>query len=88
MTSKSSKEVLELVNSSTTGISEEEAKIRLERDGENKLAEKRKTPLIVKFFKQFADAMIIILLVAAVISFAIAIGAFLKTLDSENAMFV
>ena len=73
MTSKSSKEVLELVNSSSTGISEEDAKIRLERDGENKLAEKRKTPLIVKFFKQFADAMIIILLVAAVISFAIAI---------------
>ena len=74
MTSKSSKEVLELVKSSTTGLSEQEAQQRLVRDGENKLAEKKKTPIIVKFFKQFADAMIIILLVAAAISFGVAIA--------------
>ena len=42
MTSKSSKEVLELVKSSTTGLSEQEAQQRLVRDGENKLAEKKK----------------------------------------------
>ena len=73
MTNKTSKEVLEILQSSTTGISEQEAKIRLERDGENKLAEKKKKSLLARFFQQFADAMIIILLIAAVISFVVAI---------------
>ncbi len=74
MTNKTSKEAVELLQSSMTGLSEQEAKKRLERDGENKLAEKKKTPIIVKFFKQFADAMIIILLIAAGVSFALAIA--------------
>ncbi len=73
MTNKSYKEVLTELESSTTGLSEGEARARLARDGENKLAEKKKKSVFRKFLEQFADAMIIILLVAAVISFAIAI---------------
>jgi len=74
LTNKSSKEVIELLQSSNTGLSEQEAKIRLERDGENKLAEKKKKSFLVRFLQQFADAMIIILLVAAAISFGVAIA--------------
>lgn len=50
------------------GLSSQEAGRRLEQNGRNKLAEGKKTPLIVRFFKQMADPMIIILLAAAGIS--------------------
>ena len=56
------------VNSSAQGLSSAEAQKRLEQNGKNKLEEGKKESLIVRFFKQFADPMIIILLVAAVIS--------------------
>ncbi|MBN2153590.1 MAG: cation-translocating P-type ATPase, partial [Candidatus Lokiarchaeota archaeon] len=52
------------------GLSSEEAKRRLERDGPNELAEEKKVPPIVKFLLQFKDFLVILLLVAAVISFA------------------
>ncbi len=55
------------------GLSEEEAELRLAAYGENKLREKKKTPLIARFFKQLADPMIIILVVAAVISLVLTI---------------
>ena len=55
------------------GLSESEAASRLAEHGENKLREKKKTPLAVRFFKQLADPMIIILVVAAVISLVLAI---------------
>ncbi len=64
----SSEEVFNEVSSSETGLAQAEADARLERDGKNKLQEAKKTPLIVKFFKQLLDPMIIILIVAAVIS--------------------
>ncbi|MBE5782985.1 MAG: cation-translocating P-type ATPase [Clostridiales bacterium] len=51
-----------------SGLSTQEAQKRLEKCGKNKLAEGKKTPLIVRFFQQLTDPMIIILLVAAVIS--------------------
>lgn len=56
-----------------TGLDESEAKSRLTKYGENKLREKKKKTLLQRFFDQFKDAMIIILLIAAAISFAIAI---------------
>lgn len=64
----STEEVFEEVSSSRTGLSQQEADVRLERDGKNKLQEAKKTPLIVKFIQQLLDPMIIILIVAAVIS--------------------
>lgn len=55
------------------GLSGEEAKKRLETYGENKLTEKKKETLLQRFFNQFKDAMIIILLIAAAISFGISL---------------
>lgn len=54
------------------GITEEEAKKRLAHFGENKLQEKRKENIIIKFIKQFNDFMIIILMIASVISAIVA----------------
>ncbi len=65
---KSSEEVLNEQKTSVRGLSEIEACSRLEKNGKNKLAEGKKESLIIRFLKQFAEPMTIILLVAAVIS--------------------
>ncbi len=52
------------------GLSESQAKKRFERDGENRLAEKKKASLIRRFLEQFSDFCVIILFVACIISFA------------------
>ncbi|MDD5800128.1 MAG: cation-translocating P-type ATPase [Coriobacteriales bacterium] len=58
----------QLGSDATNGITGEEAKARLERDGLNKLKEAQKDPLWKRFFAQMADPMIIMLIVAAVVS--------------------
>lgn len=50
------------------GLSEDEVKKRQEKFGKNKLQEKKKESLAVKFIKQFNDFMIIILILASIIS--------------------
>lgn len=55
-----------------SGLSDEQVQERLTEFGENKLSEKKKKTQLQRFFDQFKDAMIIILLVAAAISFVIA----------------
>ena len=71
---KSAKETLAELNSQEeTGLSSEEAKKRQEQYGLNKLAEKKKKPLILVFLSQFNDPMIFILLAAAILSLAISI---------------
>ena len=69
-TEKSNK-VLKDVQSSKKGLSQEEAKIRLQKYGENKLKEVKKKSLLAKFFSQFKDVMIILLLISACISLKI-----------------
>ncbi len=71
--SNSIKETLKDVNSTETGLTETVAEERLLKDGKNKLKENKKTPLIVRFFKQLVDPMIIILLCAAAVSLVISI---------------
>ncbi len=56
------------VSSGENGLSGEEALKRLCDNGPNKLAEGKKTPLIVRFFEQMKDPMILILLAAALVS--------------------
>ena len=65
---RSSAEVLEEVGTTQDGLSSDEAASRLEKNGKNKLVEGKKESLIVRFFKQLAEPMTIILLVAAAIS--------------------
>ena len=65
---RSSAEVIEEVGSTADGLTAAEAAARLEKNGKNKLAEGKKESLIVKFFKQLAEPMTIILLVAAAVS--------------------
>ena len=60
--------VLAKTESSAQGLSTEEAQKRLLQNGHNKLKEGKKDSLLVRFLKQLADPMIIILLVAALIS--------------------
>lgn len=55
-----------------TGLSSEEAAYRLAEYGANKLEESKKKSNLQRFFEQFKDVMIIILLIAAAISFAVA----------------
>ncbi len=50
------------------GLDGEGARKRLEQNGPNKLAEGKSTPLIVRFFRQMADPMILILIAAAIVS--------------------
>ncbi len=65
---RNSAEVLNEVGTTADGLTSAEAADRLEKSGKNKLAEGKKESLIVKFFKQLAEPMTIILLVAAAIS--------------------
>jgi len=65
---QTSKEVLQNLKSSAEGLSMDEAQKRLEQNGKNKLKEAKKDSLLVRFFNQLKDPMIIILLAAAGIS--------------------
>ena len=66
--SKKVDKVYKDLHTSVKGLSEDEAKHRLEQYGENKLKEVKKKSLLSKFFAQFKDVMIILLLISAAIS--------------------
>jgi P-type Ca2+ transporter type 2C len=61
-------EVFQELHSSPQGITEQEARIRIERFGLNVLKEKKKKTLFMIFLDQFRDFMILVLIAAAVIS--------------------
>ena len=65
---KETSAVLEQVGTTAEGLSTAEAGERLAKNGKNKLVEGKKESLIHRFFKQLAEPMTIILLVAAAIS--------------------
>ena len=63
----SNQEVLKNIESSEEGLSSEEARSRLEKNGKNKLQEAQKESLFKKFLNSISDPMIIMLIVAAII---------------------
>ena len=76
---KNAKETLqELEVNPETGLSTEEAGQRMAKYGLNKLAEKKKKPLILVFLGNFNDPMIFILLAAALLSLAISIYTYVR----------
>lgn len=63
----------ELKTDGDAGLTSSQAEERLQKYGENKLQEKKKKTNLQRFAEQFKDVMIIILLIAAAVSFAIAV---------------
>ncbi|MBU1018052.1 cation-translocating P-type ATPase [Patescibacteria group bacterium] len=51
------------------GLSEREAQQRFQKYGSNKLEEGKKRPIIFRFFDQFKDLMIIVLIIAAFLAY-------------------
>ena len=60
--------VLDTLESTASGLTSSEAEQRQLSHGKNKLAEQKKASIIVRFFKQLANPMIIVLLIAAALS--------------------
>ncbi len=61
----------QLGSNAQTGLTAEQAKQKWEQFGPNKLKEKKKKSILQRFLDQFKDVMIIILLLAAVVSFIV-----------------
>lgn len=72
-TQSSSEVIKSLKTDSKKGLTSAEAHRRLEKYGPNRLHEPKKPSLLAKFIAQFSDFMVLILLMAAGISFATAI---------------
>ncbi len=64
----STEEVFSEVESSSKGLTSQEASERLEKNGKNKLKEAKKKSLIARFIDQLKDPMVLILIAAAIIS--------------------
>lgn len=69
---KKIKDVAEIFKSNVaTGLTTSEAEKRLAANGYNELNQEKKESLLVRLLNQFKDAMIIILIIAAVVSIAV-----------------
>ncbi|MDD5935671.1 MAG: calcium-translocating P-type ATPase, PMCA-type [Clostridiales bacterium] len=72
--SLSVKETLQVLNVNTKiGLSDAEAEKRLQKFGKNELETVKGKSLIARFFAQFSDFMIIVLICAALISFGVSV---------------
>ena len=71
--SQSRQEILdELQTDPERGLSDAEVDARRAKFGENRMADRKKKSLFIRFIEQFKDVMIVILLIAAVVSFIVA----------------
>lgn len=64
-------ELIKLLETSEKGLTTEEVGVRTEKFGRNELKEAEKTSLVKLLFEKFTEALILLLLASAVISFAI-----------------
>ncbi len=71
--SESALKIIQLLNSNpSSGLTDKQVQERRIQYGQNKLQEKKKKSNISRFLDQFKDTMIIILIIAAIVSFVIA----------------
>ncbi len=61
-------DVMSQMKANPRGLTDQDVRDRREQFGPNKLTSKRRTTIIEKFFAQFKDLMIIILIIAAIIA--------------------
>ena len=66
---KTPEEALKQLNSSPSGLTEKEAKLRKYKYGSNEILEKKTLSPVIVFLRQFKSLMVYILLAAAIISF-------------------
>lgn len=66
-------QVFSLLQTGKDGLTDQEAKKRLNKYGKNELEKTKKNSKLKMFFKQFCDLMIIILLIAGIVSAVVAI---------------
>lgn len=81
-------ETLDELKTSKSGLSNEEAKVRLQKYGHNKLKETKKKSIFIMFLSQFKDAMLIILIISAIISGFVSIRTGETITDSIIILFV
>lgn len=88
--SKNLNEVVASFNTTENGLSKQEASKRLLENGKNELAHGKKKTMLARFFAQFKDVMIIVLIAAAVVSAIITIvqGQYGDLIDSAIIMFI
>ncbi|NLA76216.1 MAG: HAD-IC family P-type ATPase, partial [Clostridiales bacterium] len=76
--SLTAEKTMELLETSPAGLSTRKAEERLKRNGKNELERVKKKSLLLRFFAQFSDFTVIILLIAAAVSF------FVSRMSGEN----
>lgn len=67
------KKVLEELKTDENGLSSSEAKARLQKNGPNKLKEKKNRGILLKFLDQFKNFMLIVLIISAILSAVVSI---------------
>ena len=83
-------QTFEKVNSSVEGLSHSEAKKRLEKNGKNLLAQKKRKSAFVKFLEQFKDVLILVLIASCIVSVIIGAveGSYSEFIDAGIILFV
>ena len=74
MYNKSIDEIKKMIDTTEKGLSSAEAAARLNAHGKNQIRESKRAPAIVRFFRQFKNVLIIVLLFAMGLAIALAIA--------------
>ena len=81
-------EIYRLMGTNDNGLSIDEVNSRLEKDGRNVYTETKKKSIVVKFFNQFKDLMIVVLILAAIFSFIVSYANKESYIDSIIIIFI